>query len=59
MAENSTGDAVRVVGAERPHPAVRQLARACIAMARWHRKQARTDTTAAQTDSTTPPRRPV
>jgi hypothetical protein len=39
MAENTTGDAVLVVGQRHEHPALRRLARACIALVRWQRAQ--------------------
>lgn len=39
MAENTTEPPVHVTGEQRPHPAVRRLARACIALVRWQRRQ--------------------
>ena len=38
MEENTTSP-VHVTGEKRPHPAVRRLARACIALVLWQRKQ--------------------
>lgn len=37
MAENTTEPPVTVTGEERPHPALRKLGRACIALVRWQR----------------------
>lgn len=39
MAENTTEPPVRVSGEERPHPALRKLGRACIALVHWQRQQ--------------------
>ena len=39
MSENTTRRAVVVRGEPHEHPAVRRLARACIALARWRREQ--------------------
>ncbi len=38
MAENTTAS-IRVTGEVRPHPALRRLARGCIALVRWQRAQ--------------------
>lgn len=39
MSESTTADGVRVSGQPHQHPAVRRLARACIALVRWQRTQ--------------------
>jgi len=39
MAEKTTEPPVHITGEQRPHPAVRRLARACIALVRWQRRQ--------------------
>lgn len=38
MADQSPGDQVKITAVERAHPAIRTLARACIALARWQRE---------------------
>ena len=40
MAENTTANAVLVTGQRHEHPALRRLARACIALVRWQRAEA-------------------
>lgn len=51
---------VRVTGEQRPHPALRTLGRACIALARWQQARQQTpsepsaDDTAATGDPDTP-----
>jgi len=48
--------AVTVAGEEREHPAVRRLARSCIALARWRRSQPLADQgDDGQERATTPP----
>ncbi len=37
MEESTTPQQIRVVGQAHDHPAVRRLARACIAVVRWQR----------------------
>jgi len=39
MAENTTDPLVPVTGEPHTHPALRRLARACIALVRWQRAQ--------------------
>lgn len=50
MAENTTADAPSVTGQRHDHPAVRRLARACIALVRWQRTQAASATADAGPD---------
>lgn len=38
MTENTTDGPVSVVGQPHEHPAIRRLARACLALARWQRR---------------------
>lgn len=38
MADISPQKPVHVTGEERPHPALRKLARACLALVRWQRE---------------------
>lgn len=39
MNQHSSDESVHVTGEERLHPALRKLGRACIALARWQRRQ--------------------
>lgn len=50
MAETTTNDPALVVGQPHRHPAIRRLARACIALARWQRAQAVAAPAEAATD---------
>ena len=43
MADISSSDSVRVTGEERPHPAIRKLARALIALARLRQAEDATE----------------
>lgn len=59
MAENTTGDSVRIVGEQRPHPAVKHLARACIALVRWQRQRSAETPAAATVNDATVDQLPV
>lgn len=39
MTDEPSDRQIRVTREERPHPALRKLGRACIALARWQRQQ--------------------
>ncbi|MGI9003014.1 MAG: hypothetical protein ACR2GH_15370 [Pseudonocardia sp.] len=55
MHHQSADKPVRVTGEERLHPALRRLARACIALVRWQRAQAEQPTTKPGNDSDVDP----
>ena len=57
MSEDSTERPVKITSTPREHPAIRAIARACIAFARWQREQ-KTNSPAKTTSRQTSQRRP-
>lgn len=55
MSEEYQDRPVKITSVPRAHPAIRAIARACIALARWQREQ-ETSNSPASAEQATPPR---
>jgi hypothetical protein len=55
MAEHASEASVKVTASQRAHPAIRAVARACIALARWQREQQGPSNSEPTTDGTASP----